>query len=293
MVHFFDAELAAVFGIEKAVLIQNFAFWISKNAANKNAFYDGRYWTFHSSSALLELLPEFRNAKRIEYLIKSLTEDGILLKGNYNKTKMDRTCWYAFTDLGLSILKRYNIVSECISQKWEMDSSKVRNGFPESGEAIHDITKDNNNPPLYSPLTGGISPQGEIFPQGEIEEVEVVRKPIKKKAKPTSMEFDLSTVREDFREIVSVWLEYKRKRKETYKSQMSFTAMCQKLNRFSGGNAEIAKQIIEEAIGNNYAGFFPLKGNSAAQSKKSLVDSMRETERIYQERKRMKENNGW
>ncbi len=162
MVHFFDAELAAVFGIEKAVLIQNFAFWISKNAANKNAFYDGRYWTFHSSAALLELLPEFRNAKRIEYLIKSLTEDGILLKGNYNKTKMDRTCWYAFTDLGLNILKRYNIVSECISQKWEMDSPKVGNGFPENGEAIHDITKDNNNPPLYSPLRVEYPPRGKF-----------------------------------------------------------------------------------------------------------------------------------
>lgn len=151
----------------------------------------------------------------------------------------------------------------------------------------------NNIPPLYSPLTGGISPQGEIFPQGEVEEVEVVTKPIKKKAKPTSIEFDLSTVKEDFREIVSVWLEYKRKRKENYKSQMSFTTMYQRLLKFSSGNAEIAQQIIEEAIGNNYAGFFPLKGNSAAQPKKSLVDSMRETERIYQERKRMKENNGW
>lgn len=74
---------------------------------------------------------------------------------------------------------------------------------------------------------------------------------------------------------------------------MSFTAMCQRLYKLSSGNAEIAKQIIEEAIGNNYAGFFPLKGNSATQPKKSLVDSMRETERIYQERKRMKENNGW
>lgn len=151
----------------------------------------------------------------------------------------------------------------------------------------------NNIPPLYSPLRVEYPPR-EIFPQGEVEEVEVVTKPkAKKKAKPAAIEFDLSTVKEDFREIVSVWLEYKRKRKETYKSQMSFTAMCQRLYKLSSGNAEIAKQIIEEAIGNNYAGFFPLKGNSATQPKKSLVDSMRETERIYQERKRMKENNGW
>lgn len=174
----------------------------------------------------------------------------------------------------------------------ETDKSNCRN--PQNNNKEH-IVK-NITPPLYSPLTGGISPQGEIFPQSEIEEVEVeeVKKPkAKKKAKAAAIEFDFATVQDDFKEIVSVWLEYKRKKQQSYKSQMSFAAMYQKLYKFSGGNAEVAKQIIEEAIGNNWAGFFPLKGNSAAQPKKSLEDSMRETERIYQERKRMKEEYGW
>lgn len=166
MVHFFDTDIATTYGVEKAVLIQNFAFWISKNSVNNDSFYDGRYWTFHSSNALLELLPELRNTKRIEYLIKSLIEDGILLKGNYNKTKMDRTNWYAFTDFGLTILKQHDVISESISQKWEMHSPKVGNGFPKSGEAIHDITKDIIIPPLIFPPYGwNIPPRGN-FPAG-------------------------------------------------------------------------------------------------------------------------------
>ncbi len=219
--------------------------------------------------------------RNVSYIMTKLVEKGLLVKEQYEINGVKFNKYKAVVPPNVQCAKFAGVV-----QNLQGGSA---NFAPNNDD-------DNNNPPLYSPLTGGISPQGEIFPQSEIEEVEVeeVKKPkAKKKAKAAAIEFDLTTVQDDFKEIVSVWLEYKRKKQQAYKSQMSFAAMYQKLYKFSGGNAEVAKQIIEEAIGNNWAGFFPLKGNSAAQPKKSLEDSMRETERIYQERKRMKEEYGW
>jgi hypothetical protein len=61
------------------------------------------------------------------------------------------------------------------------------------------------------------------------------------------------------REAVELWLKYKAEKKQNYKSSSSVEIMIKKLHKFSGGDSEIAMQIIEESIANNYQGFFELK----------------------------------
>jgi len=61
------------------------------------------------------------------------------------------------------------------------------------------------------------------------------------------------------REAVELWLKYKAEKKQNYKSSSSVMIMIKKLHKFSGGDPEIAMQIIEESIANNYQGFFELK----------------------------------
>ena len=55
------------------------------------------------------------------------------------------------------------------------------------------------------------------------------------------------------------WLAYKKQRGQTYKGQMSIERMKTKLRNLSGGNIETAKAIIDEAMANNWSGFFALK----------------------------------
>ena len=52
------------------------------------------------------------------------------------------------------------------------------------------------------------------------------------------------------------WLEYKKDRRETYKSETSKELALKKLVKFSGNDPLAARKIIEEAMSNNYAGFF-------------------------------------
>ena len=57
------------------------------------------------------------------------------------------------------------------------------------------------------------------------------------------------------------WLEYKRQRRESYKSDMSLKACYEKLVRLANGDPLTAGLIVEQSIANNWAGLFELKDN--------------------------------
>lgn len=60
------------------------------------------------------------------------------------------------------------------------------------------------------------------------------------------------------KESLEKWLAYKKERKEKY-TPSGLTACIKKLERLSNNNPDIAMQIVEESMANNYAGLFELK----------------------------------
>ena len=141
----FDVDTATEHGIEEAVIIHNFAFWIKKNQANNQNFYDGYYWTFNSASALQELFP-FWTASKISRLLRNMEASGILSSGNYNKTPYDRTKWYTIVDK--TILDRYRI-----------HIPSVKNGVLQTEQPIPDI--NTNNKTHIKKTNKEFSPSGE------------------------------------------------------------------------------------------------------------------------------------
>lgn len=105
MTHFFDVDIAKEYGVAEAILLNNLWFWIAKNKANKRNYYDGRYWTYNSAKALSELFPYY-SVKKIQRTLKKLEECGLILIGEYNSDKYVHTKWYAFTDMGNSIMTK-------------------------------------------------------------------------------------------------------------------------------------------------------------------------------------------
>jgi hypothetical protein len=71
--------------------------------------------------------------------------------------------------------------------------------------------------------------------------------------------FDFSNFDENFIEHVNSWLEYKKERKEPYKSQKGLNAFYNKLIDYSKNDPDTAKKIIEQSMANNWAGIFELK----------------------------------
>lgn len=106
MTHHFKVALAKEYGIEAAILIDEFNYQISRNKANERNFHDGRYWTYNTQKAYVEIFPYF-NRDQIKRIIARLISNDILLKGNYNENPYDRTNWYAFSDKGMAIIENH------------------------------------------------------------------------------------------------------------------------------------------------------------------------------------------
>ena len=130
MNHYFNVNIAKEYGVHAAVLLQNLEHWIAKNRANGKHFYEGNYWTYNSRRAFAELFP-YMNARQIDYALKKLIDDGVIITGNFNQIAYDRTLWYAITKKGYSIL-----------QNCEMDVTNLANGSNESVKPIPDINTD-------------------------------------------------------------------------------------------------------------------------------------------------------
>jgi hypothetical protein len=93
-VYHFDTGDAEEFGIDGAIILYNMSFWIAKNKANRRNFHDGRYWTYNSARAFVELFP-FWNSQKIGRVLRKLEADGAIISGNYNKVGYDKTKWYS------------------------------------------------------------------------------------------------------------------------------------------------------------------------------------------------------
>lgn len=93
----FNIELAQKLGLNEAIMIRYFMFWIDKNKANERNFYDGRYWTYNTLASFGEIFP-FWSKDQIRYTLKKLSEKNILITGNYNKNPYDKTLWYSINN---------------------------------------------------------------------------------------------------------------------------------------------------------------------------------------------------
>lgn len=112
--HHFDVEDAMKYGVEKAVVLSNIRFWLNNNK-NKDLSavkHDGYYWMYNTAKDMSNVLPYFTQSK-VQRLLKQLEDDGVLIVGNYNKVKYDRTKWYT--------LSEFTYDDNCITQTPELN----------------------------------------------------------------------------------------------------------------------------------------------------------------------------
>ena len=174
MEHHFDVDEAVIYGVEKAVMLNNFRFWLTKNRANNHQNIDDYYWTFNSATALSEIWP-YLNAKKISRLLKELEVSGALITGNYNKAGYDRTKWYSMPEFSVKALP---IV---ISQKCEMDNPNMGNGFPKYEQPIPDINPDKKPDIKTKDIDFGFLSESEF---NELTEIRIANHKAQKKKAP-------------------------------------------------------------------------------------------------------------
>jgi hypothetical protein len=128
MNHQFNVEIAKAVGVNAAIIFENLQHWCEKNAANGKHFYDGNYWTYNSVNAFGLLFP-YMTGKQIRSAIDRLIAEDMIVKGNFNVSAYDRTCWYM-------------VKSTCPKSHFDLPSRANQNA--PQGEPIPDINTDIN-----------------------------------------------------------------------------------------------------------------------------------------------------
>lgn len=132
MFYCFDSDVAKEYGIAEAVVIWHLQFWLAKNRANGDHFYDGHYWTYNSIKAFCDLFP-FWSVQNIKTTLNHLKQRGVIMLGNYNKSSYDRTNWYAFVD-----------EEKWLNSNQPLERLELTNGFAKTNQPIPDNIPDNN-----------------------------------------------------------------------------------------------------------------------------------------------------
>lgn len=140
-------DLAQKYGADIAIFLHNLVFWVEKNMANGKNCYDGRFWTYNTMDAFAELYPLW-SRDQIKRMIAKCREKGLILVGEYNKDRRDRTKWYSPSD---EILALYGVMD-----KWrnrQMQGAEAPQSEGENATALPEGLPE-GNPPSSPPKRG-------------------------------------------------------------------------------------------------------------------------------------------
>lgn len=133
----FLPKLAEMLGSsDRALLLQQIHYWIERS----EKYYDGHKWIYNT---IADWHKQFNwiSERKIRTILKYLEDQGILLTGNYNKLKMDRTKWYTIDYNQLANLANA-FGKSCQMQKEKSAECKRKNLPNASGKICQTNTRD-------------------------------------------------------------------------------------------------------------------------------------------------------
>lgn len=95
--HAFSVAHAKKYGVECAILLNFFIYWIRINKALGKNFREEKTWVYHSQRELSAIYP-YWSCKTIERHLAKLIDYGVLIKNKFNNNRWKQTNWYAFYD---------------------------------------------------------------------------------------------------------------------------------------------------------------------------------------------------
>lgn len=136
----FNPELAAEIGLNESIVLLQISFWISIS----NNIRDGKYWMYKSLTEMHTEKFIWMGRSTLARTIDNLAEMKLILIGNYNEAKYDKTQWFAIEPEHCSALK--TILCMPIN---EGDLSKLsQNGTPPSSrEKYSDLSQNGTTIP--------------------------------------------------------------------------------------------------------------------------------------------------
>ena len=102
--------------------------------------------------------------------------------------------------------------------------------------------------------------------------------------KPIGYNYNFSFIEEPFKEPFYKWLEYKRDRRQSYKSQLAIEAAYKKLVGLSNGSGVKALAVVENSMANNYSGLVAPNVRKNVASTSHATDKLSENYEAWKRR---------
>jgi DnaD/phage-associated family protein len=136
-------SLAELVGLNESIILQQLHYWLNKNPKE----IDGRKWIYNTYDDWKKQFP-FWSISTIRRIITTLENLGIILTGNYNQRKFDKTKWYSLDYEKLEELEKNRGVNSASVQneqtscsEWTEELSNLNTPIPETTtETTTDIT---------------------------------------------------------------------------------------------------------------------------------------------------------
>lgn len=124
----------ALKNVHEAIILQQVQYWLSRS----NFVFNGRKWVYNTLDEWHEQFP-WITKKSVGDKFRSLEKKGILIVGNFNKLKYDRTKWYSIDyDKLNSLINNENIDENVDMTDKEVSSSCIEKKFPHGrGKNFH------------------------------------------------------------------------------------------------------------------------------------------------------------
>lgn len=119
-------SLACAVGLNEALILQQFHYWLQ----HSNNIKDGHKWIYNSYQEWHKQFPFWKSKNTLISAIKHLEDMGILVSGNYNKAKFDKTKWYRIDYEKLQLLEK----SQPFTKNWYTGNQDLVNAETKNWE---------------------------------------------------------------------------------------------------------------------------------------------------------------
>lgn len=227
-------DLAARYGLDVAVFIQNIYYWVRKNEANQEHFYDGRYWAHSSYRGLEKWFEPLWSMQQIKRIVSKCRDQGLLLVGNYNPDGFTHTNWYSVTD---AVLEIYG------------DS-------PEPEKVVRNRTIDS------SIL---MQNRSEIEPANKVYKININKPPIVPREVLDRVD-EACGEDQELRDGIMALLENRKKLRKPVDTVKKIDGILNRLSEYSGGNRRMKLAMLDKAVEWDWLSVYPLKPDELPQA---------------------------
>lgn len=135
-------SLACAVGLNEALILQQFHYWLQRS----NNVKDGHKWIYNSYQEWRKQFPFWKSKNTLISAIKHLEDMGILISGNYNKAKFDKTKWYRIDYEKLQLLEK----SQPFTKNWYTSNQELVNADTKNWETNTNRLPENTTKDILS-----------------------------------------------------------------------------------------------------------------------------------------------